>query len=100
MSELFSWPTVTVGMRDPFVNGDPPAPGRGPGAGRFRLASWYWNYGRVPGGASDPYRPCPVPGSAAGRAPLRLRRCGGARSHDSGLLTSVASVRPSTGRTP
>src|SRR5258707_14663853 len=37
MSELFSWPTVTVGMRDPFVNGDRPAPGRGPGAGRFRL---------------------------------------------------------------
>src|SRR5260370_444873 len=37
MSELFSWPTVTVGMRHPSVNGDPPAPGRGPGAGRFRL---------------------------------------------------------------
>src|SRR6185312_6163205 len=37
MSELFSWPAVTVGMRSPLVNGDPPAPCRGPGAGRFRL---------------------------------------------------------------
>src|ERR1700704_1800063 len=37
MSELFSWPTVTVGMSPPCVNDDPPAPGRGAAAGRFRL---------------------------------------------------------------
>ena len=54
-------------------------------------------HGRAPGGASHPYRPWPVPGSAAGRAPLRLRRCGGARSQDSGFLTSAASVHPETG---
>src|SRR6266699_1625418 len=37
MSELFSWPTVTVGMSPPCVNDDPPAPGCGAAAGRFRL---------------------------------------------------------------
>src|ERR1700687_3038082 len=97
MSELFSWPTVTVGMRDPFVNGDPPAPGRGPGAGRFRLQVGADTTVALGGGASYPYRPWPVPWSAA---PPRPRRCGGGRRQGSGFLTSVASVHPSTGRTP
>src|SRR5258708_20312564 len=37
MSVLFSCPTVTVAMGLPSGGGDPPAPGRGPGARRFRL---------------------------------------------------------------
>ena len=37
LAGLFERQDLTVGMRDPFVNGDPSAPGRGPGAGRFRL---------------------------------------------------------------
>src|SRR6185437_16620602 len=38
MSELFSWPVVTVGMRGPFVNGDPPAADREPGGFACKLA--------------------------------------------------------------
>src|SRR5580693_7187391 len=37
MSELFSWPTVTVGMSPPCINDDPPTPGLWTGSRAVRL---------------------------------------------------------------
>src|SRR6266576_205648 len=89
MSELFSWPTVTVGMSPPCVNDDPPAPGCGAAAGRFRLlvATGITVALRVARRTRTP--PGRVPWSAAGRPrtghPSCSRRCAvpGAMTADS-----------------
>src|SRR5580693_2331163 len=67
MSELFSWPTVTVGMRRPSDNGDPPAPGRGPGAGRFRVQVGTETTVALRAARRTRVTPGRVPWSAAGR---------------------------------
>src|SRR6267378_1787747 len=104
MSELFSWPTVTVGMSPPCVNDDPPTPGCGAAAGRFRLLIATGITVALRVARRTRTTPGRVPWSAAGRPRTghrsRPRRCGGARSQDSGFLASAASVHPSTGRTP
>src|SRR5258708_10603622 len=103
MSVLFSCPTVTVAMGLPSGGGDPPAPGRGPGARRFRLhvgteTTVAFRAARRPRGT-----PGPVPWCAAGQpsaghpfGPVDVA-VPGART--AGFLTSVASVHPGTGRT-
>jgi hypothetical protein len=101
---LFSCPTVTVAMGAPSGGGDRPPPqaaDQEPGGLACMLVLIPTVAYRA--GPSNPWKPlarCLVRGGAAQRrAPLRPRRRGGARSQDSGNLTSVATVHPSTGRT-
>src|ERR1700719_5069260 len=72
MSELFSLPTVTVGMGHSFRDGDPPALVRGPEAGRFRLQVGTHitiAFRAVHRTRTDPG---PMPGSTPGRPVLLL----------------------------
>jgi hypothetical protein len=78
------------GHRHPFLNGDPRAPGRGPGAGRFRLQVGTETTVALQAARRTRGTPGRAPWCAAGyrgtRAPLRSRSCNGARSQDSGFL--------------
>src|SRR6266513_923373 len=91
MSELFSWPTVIVGMGPPSVNGDPPAPGCGPGAGRFRLHVGTQTTLALRAARRTRGTPGPVPWCAAGRPLVTGTRVRPDRPADQG--TGPGSVR-------
>src|SRR5258705_12350649 len=95
MSELFSWPTVTVGMSPPCVNDDPPAPGCGAAAGRFRLLLATGITIALPVARRTRTTPGRVPWSAAGRPstgqPSCSRRCAAA-DLDMGWLAGHTSM--------
>src|SRR6478752_3806986 len=100
MSELFSWPTVTVGMSPPCVNDDPPAPGCGAAAGRFRLLVTTGIRVALRVARRTRTTPGRVPWSAAGRPstghPSCSRRCAvsGARTAD----PDVCGISPTAAR--
>src|SRR6476469_127592 len=92
MSALFSWPTVTVGMSPPCVNGDPPAPSRGAAAGRFRLLIATGITVALRGPRRTRKTPGRVPWSAASRPGTRAPRPSPVdQGHESGaVLVRVA----------
>src|SRR6476661_7357227 len=67
MSELFSRPTVIVGMSPPSVNGDPPAQAVERGAGRLRLHVGMETTVALRAAHRTRETPGPVPWSVAGR---------------------------------